>query len=70
LDTHFSYLLVALHINQLMALGVKKLGAGASWLSQVLPKAVSKTSTSNWLASQLSLIWTTYLDNHFKTYRL
>jgi len=27
LDTHFSDLLVALHINQLKAVGVKKLGA-------------------------------------------
>jgi len=58
LDTYFSDLLVALHINQLKALGVKKLGAVASWLGQVLPKAVSKTWTNNWLASPLSLIWT------------
>jgi len=52
---------IALHINQLMALSVKNSVPWASWLSQVFPKAVSKTVTSNWLASMLwlknSAIW-------------
>jgi hypothetical protein len=66
LDTHFSDLLVALHITQLRALGVKKLGAVGIMVEQGFTEGGLEDLNLH-LAGIAAL---TYLDTHFKTYRL